>query len=307
MKYTKLQWWLPKLLCLIAAFAFWVYVMDEQNPMVENSYTVPIEVRNLDKSLVTVNMPKTVRVRVRMSRSEMIRMTAGKDIKAYVDLADMSEGEHPNTPVQVVVPSDQTVISQTPAYIDLVLDAYMVKTLPAKVVLNGQSEHNYTAQLEKVVPDTITIAGAASAVNQADRAVVSVNVTDKSKDFTEFDTVNVLDANGNSISGLDIMPSKVKVSISVKESLRTKSLPLRLETKGTPADGYTVGKISINPMVVNVTAPVSFLDAAKEIKLDDLDVSGASSSITKTVSIPVPDGGDVNPASAEITVNIDSK
>ena len=37
MKFTKLQWWLPKLLCLIAAFAFWVYVINEQNPIVEET------------------------------------------------------------------------------------------------------------------------------------------------------------------------------------------------------------------------------------------------------------------------------
>ena len=57
MKYTNLRWWLPKFLCLMAAFAFWVYVMNEQNPLVENSYTVPVEVRNLDRSLVALNVP----------------------------------------------------------------------------------------------------------------------------------------------------------------------------------------------------------------------------------------------------------
>lgn len=35
MKYSRTQWWLPKLLCLIAACAFWVYVMNEQNPVME--------------------------------------------------------------------------------------------------------------------------------------------------------------------------------------------------------------------------------------------------------------------------------
>ena len=58
MKYTNLRWWLPKFLCLMTAFAFWVYVMNEQNPLVENSYTVPVEVRNLDRSLVALNVPQ---------------------------------------------------------------------------------------------------------------------------------------------------------------------------------------------------------------------------------------------------------
>ena len=42
----------------MTAFAFWVYVMNEQNPLVENSYTVPVEVRNLDRSLVALNVPQ---------------------------------------------------------------------------------------------------------------------------------------------------------------------------------------------------------------------------------------------------------
>jgi len=64
MKYTNLRWWLPKFLCLMAAFAFWVYVMNEQNPLVENSYTVPVEVRNLDRSLVALNVPQRVKVKI---------------------------------------------------------------------------------------------------------------------------------------------------------------------------------------------------------------------------------------------------
>ena len=54
MKYSRTQWWLPKLLCLIAACAFWVYVMNEQNPVMENTYTIPVEVRNLDRSIIPI-------------------------------------------------------------------------------------------------------------------------------------------------------------------------------------------------------------------------------------------------------------
>ena len=81
MKYSRTQWWLPKLLCLIAACAFWVYVMNEQNPVMENTYTIPVEVRNLDRSLVATNVPSKVRVKIRMSRSDMISLRTD-DIKA---------------------------------------------------------------------------------------------------------------------------------------------------------------------------------------------------------------------------------
>ena len=41
MRFAKHEWWLPKIFCLIAACALWVYVMNEQNPMVENTYNGP--------------------------------------------------------------------------------------------------------------------------------------------------------------------------------------------------------------------------------------------------------------------------
>ena len=70
----------------MAAFAFWVYVMNEQNPLVENSYTVPVEVRNLDRSLVALNVPQRVKVKIRMNRSDLVSMRSD-NIKAYVDLS----------------------------------------------------------------------------------------------------------------------------------------------------------------------------------------------------------------------------
>ena len=135
MKYTNLRWWLPKFLCLMAAFAFWIYVMNEQNPLVENSYTVPVEVRNLDRSLVALNVPQRVKVKIRMNRSDLVSMRSD-NIKAYVDLDGFTDGDYPNTPIHISVPGNETVISQDQTYFDLFIDTYAVKSLPAQVDLS---------------------------------------------------------------------------------------------------------------------------------------------------------------------------
>ena len=85
MRFAKHEWWLPKIFCLIAACALWVYVMNEQNPMVENTYTVPVEVRNLDRSLVATNVPLKVKAKIRMPRSDMVYMRSD-NIKAFLVL-----------------------------------------------------------------------------------------------------------------------------------------------------------------------------------------------------------------------------
>lgn len=304
MKYTRFEWWLPKLLCLIAACALWVYVMNEQNPQVENTYTVPVETRNLDRSLVATNVPSTVKVKVRMSRSDMIYMRSD-NIKAYVDLTGITDGDYPNTPIHVSVPGDESVVSVTPKTFDLNVDTYAVKTLPANVQIFGTPETNFSVESKKVTPDTITIAGSSSMIAKADRAVVSVNIAGKEKSFTEFDSVNILDADGNTVTGLDIMPSQVKVAVKMKEATKLGNLPIRIDTKGEPAKGYKVGRITITPPVATITAPISFFSNNKTLDLDPIDVTGASADIHQVVNVNVPSGGSVAVPKVTVVVEID--
>lgn len=304
MKYTRFEWWLPKLLCLIAACALWVYVMNEQNPQVENTYTVPVETRNLDRSLVATNVPSTVKVKVRMSRSDMIYMRSD-NIKAYVDLTGVTDGDYPNTPIHVSVPGDESVVSVTPKTFDLNVDTYAVKTLPANVQIFGTPETNFSVESKKVTPDTITIAGSSAMISKADRAVVSVNIAGKEKSFTEFDSVNILDADGNTVTGLDIMPSQVKVAVKMKEATKLGNLPIRIDTKGEPAKGYKVGRITITPSVATITAPISFFSSNKTLDLDPIDVTGASADIHQVVNVNVPSGGSVAVPKVTVVVEID--
>lgn len=304
MKYTRFEWWLPKLLCLIAACALWVYVMNEQNPQVENTYTVPVETRNLDRSLVATNVPFTVKVKVRMARSDMIYMRSD-NIKAYVDLSGMTDGDYPNTPILVSVPGDESVVSVSPKTFDLNIDTYAVKTLPANVQIFGTPETNFSVESNKATPDTITIAGSSTMVAKADRAVVSVNIAGKEKSFAEFDSVNILDADGNTVTGLDIMPSQVKVTVKMKEETKLGNLPIKIETKGEPAKGYKVGKITVTPPVATLTAPISFFAANRTLDLDPIDVTGASSDIHQVVNVNVPSGGSVAVPKVTVDVEID--
>ena len=61
-----------KIIALIMAIILWVYVMNEQNPPVETSMDTPLEVRNLSTSVIAVDIPETVRVKVRGPRTLII-------------------------------------------------------------------------------------------------------------------------------------------------------------------------------------------------------------------------------------------
>ena len=62
MMYKKLdKKWQLKLICLLLAIVLWFVIINEQNPMSEGSYTVPVTIENLNSQYITSNVPKTVR------------------------------------------------------------------------------------------------------------------------------------------------------------------------------------------------------------------------------------------------------
>ena len=195
----------------------------------------------------------------------------------------------------------------TPEYFDLMVDTYAVKTLPASVEVFGSPDANFSVESKKATPDTITIAGSSSRIAEANRAVISVNVAGKDKNFVEFDSVNVLDANGNTVTGLDVMPSQVKVNVHMKELTKLGNLPMKVETTGEPAKGYKVGKITINPPVATLTAPISYFEKNQALELPAIDVTGESDTVRKMVDVPVPEGGSTTTTKTMVTVEIEKE
>ena len=61
--------WVAKILALILAFILWIYVMNEQNPPVEATFSVPLEVQNLADPLILQDAPDYIRIKVKGPRS----------------------------------------------------------------------------------------------------------------------------------------------------------------------------------------------------------------------------------------------
>ena len=54
--------WPAKLLSLLAAIVMWFFIMRDQNPVMEVTYTVPVQVQNLNSGYIVEDAPDTVRV-----------------------------------------------------------------------------------------------------------------------------------------------------------------------------------------------------------------------------------------------------
>lgn len=111
--------WQLKIICLLMAIVLWFFIINEQNPMSEGSYTVPIVVENLDSQYITSNVPKTVYVRLSGPRNTIINV-GPSDIKAYIDLSDAQEGEM-SAPVRIEIPAGTELKKQSMTSADIMV------------------------------------------------------------------------------------------------------------------------------------------------------------------------------------------
>ena len=59
--------------------------------------------------------------------------------------------------------------------------------------------------------------------------------------------------------------------------------------EGTPAPGYAIGRITVDPPTAIVAGPVSRLEAVTTLTTETISVEGATKEVTQTVSLGVAD------------------
>ena len=76
--------WPAKILSLLAAIVMWFFIMRDQNPVMEVSYTVPVQVQNLAANYIIEDAPQYVRVTLSGPRDTIINLKS-ENLKAYID------------------------------------------------------------------------------------------------------------------------------------------------------------------------------------------------------------------------------
>lgn len=84
----------------------------------------------------------------------------------------------------------------------------------------------------------------------------------------------------------NVVPSTVSLDF---EQTVTRLVPVRLDTRGVPAQGYIASKITINPPAVEVLGPESRIKGVLSATTDALSIEGATAAVSDDVTIGVTD------------------
>lgn len=295
--------WQLKIICLLMAIVLWFFIINEQNPMSEGSYTVPIVVENLDSQYITSNVPKTVYVRLSGPRNTIINV-GPSDIKAYIDLSDAQEGEM-SAPVRIEIPAGTELKKQSMTSADIMVDVYTVRELALTPHLVGQTKNDIFVSSLKVVPEKVVISGARRLVKQVEQAVVEIPIEDRIDDFSIMAPIRLVAADGSRVEGLEMTPWQSNIRISIGHNAVTKDIPVYVTTEGDVSSSVSLKEIKINPDTVAVKGDSNILKNLSRIDLPPIDISGLKQDKKWKIIVSPVNGVIFEPDTIEVAVDVE--
>lgn len=151
--------WTLKIISLVFALVFWMFIMGERR--LEVGYQVPLELQNIPKGLMVANeVPSQVDVRISGPRTLQTKISPN-DISIIVDLTDLQPGltTFKSLEERLNLPSGLRVTRLSPSFIDLKLERIKQKLVPIKVVLIGKPLPGFKVGGVRLVPDEVIIEG----------------------------------------------------------------------------------------------------------------------------------------------------
>ena len=280
--------WGMKLFCLFCAIGMWVFVMKDQNPVIEMTYTVPVQVQNLDQNYLVEGVPSEVRVHLRGPRNAIFDINPSV-LKAYVNLKNAHVGQE-NIAINFTAPTGTFIDSMTPENVTVTVDEYMVKELQVQAQPLGTVPNDIAIKESKIMPTTVTIAGPAHLVSKAAYAVIRINLDKHRESFTEVGEILPVDTSGNVVEGLTVTPKGAQIQYDLERIRMEKKVPVQPSVVGNVPVGYTVKRVVVEPKELTIVGKESILNGIDGVKTIDIPVNGATGSFTGNYSFVLPEG-----------------
>ena len=197
------------------------------------------------------------------------------------------------------------VVEVIPSTASVRLEEIQDRTVPVKVNLLGNVPFGYVYGTPVVQPEVVTVNGPASLVETVEMVTVDVRVEGITVDIDAPFHPTAVDATGTAVRNVRTDPQTVRVQIPVSQQVSYKQVGVRASISGEVAPGYWIQSVNTEPSSVTVVGDPKALGTIDYLDTATLDVSNASSTITRDLRIITPDGASlIQQQTARVQVNI---
>ena len=191
---------------------------------------------------------------------------------ATIDLADVKPGGGRQLVPIVVESLDPriTVLSSDPDVMTVELDALETRTVPV-VVERGATPDGLEIGDTTVEPSEVEVSGPSSVIELVVAARANVAIQPGGIDVDQDVRLVPVDQLGDAVSPVDVEPSTARVKIPVFTDRQSRTLPVTPVITGSPAAGFEIANVAVDPSVVTVEG-----DADQLVDLESIDTVAIS-------------------------------
>jgi YbbR domain-containing protein len=287
--------WALAVLSLGAAFAVWMLVQDVENPRAEgvvpeSAQPVTVQALNVPDNAI-VRETLTIRVRVEARESELPNLRAD-DFRASVDLKGVAPGDVVSRAVLVESRrSGVRVLAVQPASLPITIDPAETRDLPVQVRLIGDFPTGYRIKegsSPAVDPPVVRLRGRAELVASVRSVEMDVNVSGAKDETLTVEGELVARSEAGNRVDVSLAPSRARTTVRIEQTFSQRTLAIIAAVSGSPAPGYRVTNITIDPPAAVVAGPKAIVDSLQGLNAERVDVSGAKTDITQTKQLDRP-------------------
>ena len=172
---------LARIICLLMACGLWVYVMTDQNPIIERNIEVRLQQRNLPQNMMVFNAPDKILVKVRGSRAKLSSDNLSAEINASINLKNITEGQQ-SLPITVTY-SGGEIVSITPKEVSVYVDTVSEKKVPVTTRIVGAVNGDMTIGNSIITPAEVTLRGATHRIDKVNRVVAPIDISNHTGSF----------------------------------------------------------------------------------------------------------------------------
>ena len=289
-------------LSVILAFCLWYYVTTVEGDSRTNTISnIPVTFIGQDvlmeNGLMITSEPPTVDIEFRASATTWQRLTRDA-VKVTVDVSAITTPGEQTLGYQVsysgVPEYNVTQLNRTPVNVSFTVEEYVTREVEIRGELTGHLPDEYTFRLEngqpkfEFSPQTLTVSGRKSDVDQIAYALVTVNneqITETIRGEYPYQLIG-LDGAPLDREALDVECANETVS-TVLQVQRLVEIPLNVSfTPGGGATEENVVSCDIEPKSITVAGEDADLESLKELNIN-IDLAAITEDETTLVR-PIP-------------------
>lgn len=302
--------WGVGVLSVVLAVSLWIYVTDREDPERTErvSSTIPVECVNAPTGRAVSQPcaePESVAVRVRAPESVLDGLTA-EDFVARADLSGMEEDEASVTVRVEATRSGVDIVEVLPSQVTVQLENVTSRTVPVQTRLVGTPPPGFEVSQVALDPEEALVTGPESLVDLVAAAEVDVNLTGLRTNFEQTLLLQARNDLGGNIQGVIVDPESASVVVELSQVEFSAIFVVLPDVTGTPAVGYQVAGIEVDPPSVVVSGPSEVFQTLEGtgVSTVPIPIDDASTDVQRTVGLLLPEEASVEQAAVTVRVII---